>query len=260
MNELLISVAMPVYNAGVYLEQAIDSIKNQTYSHWEFIIIDDGSTDGAVNELRVKGKLDDKRIKVFSDGKNKGLAARLNECIDLASGDYFARMDADDISLPTRLEEQLDFLIHHPEIDLISTRVEKINFENQSIGSLPYALTHKEICAKPWRSFYMPHPTWMGRLSWFKKFRYANPAPSFCEDQELLLRAYQESKFACIDNVLFKYRVRDKVNFGRTLNTYRAILAFQTSYFLKRNILYTPLSLSVFLLRLLRLLRVKLVG
>lgn len=235
----LISIGMPVYNAGVYLKQAIDSIKNQTYLNWEFIIIDDGSTDDAINQLRNQGELDDKRICVYSDGKNKGLAARLNECVDLAKGDYFARMDQDDISLPTRLTKQISFLLNNPSIDLASCKAMKINMAGDEVGLLPFKETHAEIVSKPWRSFYMPHPTWIGKLEWFKTFKYkTNPAPYFFEDQELLLRSYAQSKFASIDEVLFQYRTRDEIKLAKTLKTYFAIFSYQLQFFISSNILY----------------------
>ena len=95
----LITVAMPIYNAGEYLPDAVNSIIAQTYTNWELFIIDDGSTDNAINSVE---SINDARIKILNDGLNKGLAARLNQAIDLAKGQYFARMDQDDISMPER--------------------------------------------------------------------------------------------------------------------------------------------------------------
>ena len=90
---------MPVYNAGKYLRLAVLSIVRQTFTDWELLIVDDGSTDNALQGI---ADIDDARIRILRDGKNKGLAARLNECIDLARGKYFARMDQDDVSYPER--------------------------------------------------------------------------------------------------------------------------------------------------------------
>ncbi len=249
----LISIGMPIYNAGEYLKQAIDSIKKQTYLNWEFIIIDDGSTDGAISQLRAQGELDDKRIRIYSDGKNRGLAARLNECIDLAKGAFFARMDQDDISLPTRLEKQINHLLKNPNIDLVSCKAMKINMAGDEVGLLPFKETHAEIISKPWMSFYMPHPTWMGKVEWFKKFKYkTNPAPYFCEDQELLLRSHALSKFAAIEEVLFQYRMRNEINLAKTLKTYFAIFSYQLKFFISFNILYIIPAIFVLTARVIK--------
>ena len=227
-NKPLITLAMPVYNAGRYLRPALVSILQQTFLDWELIIIDDGSSDGAVEAVR---DLHDARIKVLSDGINKGLAARLNEAIDLARGKYFARMDADDISYPERLAKQLTLLEQSPEIDLCAVRCLAIDAEDEMIGTLPYALTHEALCANPWLGFYFPHPTWLGRIAWFRHHRYASPGPYFCEDQELLLRSYSASRFACIPEVLFAYRVRSKINWVKLVRTRKTFLRLQLCHF-----------------------------
>lgn len=245
----LISIGMPVYNAGTLLAPAIKSILEQSYPHWELLIIDDGSNDQAIENLRITGILDDTRIKLFNDGKNRGLAARLNECITLAQGTLFARMDQDDIALPQRLEKQLAYLQQHPDVDLLSTRVNTMDSQGKINGSLPHDLTHAALCRKPWRSIYMPHPTWMGKIQWFRTFRYASPAPYFCEDQELLLRAHADSKFACLDEVLLHYRVRDKVNLRKLWGTYFAVYKLQCQYFIKHQAWAVLPATAVFLAR-----------
>ena len=106
-----ISVVMSVYNGEIYLYEAIESILNQTFTNFEFIIIDDGSTD---NSAEIIKSYDDNRIVLIQQG-NKGLAAALNEGIKIAKGKFIARMDADDISLPTRLETQIQFMEAHLE-------------------------------------------------------------------------------------------------------------------------------------------------
>jgi glycosyltransferase involved in cell wall biosynthesis len=107
-----ISVLMPVYNAGPYLAEAIDSILAQTFSDFEFLIIDDGSTDGSGEIVQ---SYDDPRIRYLRNERNLGLVDTLNRGIELARGPYIARMDADDISLPERFERQIDFMDAHPE-------------------------------------------------------------------------------------------------------------------------------------------------
>ncbi len=131
----LITVAMPVYNAGKYLRSAVMSIINQSYVHWELIIIDDGSTDNAIQSLN---DIEDVRVKIIQDGLNRGLAARLNEIIDMANGDFIARMDQDDLSYPDRFELQLNLLLDHPDFDMVAGKAIRISENNQTLGYLPF--------------------------------------------------------------------------------------------------------------------------
>jgi glycosyltransferase involved in cell wall biosynthesis len=120
MNPVLLSVIMPVYNGAIYLEQAIESILCQTYEDYEFIIINDGSTDDTAAIIR---KYNDARIRYYEQ-KNQGLPETLNRCIELAQGKYLARQDADDISLPQRFEKQVTFLEDYPECGMVGTWAE----------------------------------------------------------------------------------------------------------------------------------------
>ncbi len=178
----LVSVAMPVFNGGQHLLAAISSIVEQTFANWELLLIDDGSTDGAIASLPAGL---DTRIRVLSDGLNQGLAARLNQSILLARGKYFARMDHDDVAHPQRLECQVRYLESHAGTDLLGTRCVAISERDEILGELPFHENHDDICSRPWLGFYLPHPTWMGRTEWFFKYGYAEPAPFRCEDQEL---------------------------------------------------------------------------
>lgn len=244
----LISVAMPIYNAGKYLRSAVLSIVQQTYPNWELLLIDDGSSD---NSLQTISDISDARIRIFQDGQNKGLAARLNECIDLARGEYLARMDQDDVSYPDRLLRQISVLQSDPYLDLVATRTVTIDETNQVTGLFPYAISHQEICAQPWRGFHFAHPTWMGRTEWFAAHRYAVPGPYFCEDQELLLRSYKSSRFATLPEVLFAYRIRAKVNWQKLKKTRYAVFSQQLHQFGKSNAwLLVSLAVAALLLKL----------
>jgi glycosyltransferase involved in cell wall biosynthesis len=231
-DEPLITVAMPIYNAGRYLRLAVLSIVQQTETNWELLIIDDGSTDNALESIN---DILDSRIRILKDGINKGLAVRLNEAIDLARGKYFARMDQDDVSYPQRFEQQIKILQADPAIDLVATRAILIDESNRIVGVFPGIAIHEGICARPWLGFYFPHPTWMGKVSWFRRFGYLVPGPYFCEDQELLLRSYLESRFHTVDAVLFGYRVRQTMNWKKLVRTRKAVLGIQFMHFLKRR-------------------------
>lgn len=240
----LLTVAMPVYNAGVDLRLAVLSIIQQTFEEWELLIFDDGSTDKAFEGL---ADIEDARIRVIRDGLNKGLAARLNEAIDLARGSFFARMDQDDFSYPERLARQLALLRADPRLDVVSVCAITIADDDEATGLLPCPVTHEEICAQPWQGFCFPHPTWMGRIGWFRKHRYATPGPFFCEDQELLLRAYDQSRFGCVDEILFAYRVRGRNNWRRVVRTRWTLFKLQYRHFmLMKKVHYAGLALLVF--------------
>ena len=106
-----ITIGLPFYNAENYLELAIKSVFAQTYQDWELILMDDGSTD---RSLEIAKSINDPRVSVYSDGKNKKLAARLNEIVRLAKYDYLARMDADDLMSTKRIETQMNILKNNP--------------------------------------------------------------------------------------------------------------------------------------------------
>lgn len=243
----VVTVAMPVYNAGRFLRPAVLSIVQQSYRSWELLIMDDGSTDDALDSI---SDINDVRIRIYRDGCNRGIAVRLNEAIDLARGRYFARMDADDVSYPQRLLRQVTALQSDSQLDLLATRAISIDEDNQLLGVFPYALSHSEICRQPWRGFFFPHPTWMGKIEWFRKFKYKVPAPYCSEDQELLLRSYRESRYATLPEILFAYRIRSKILFTKLFKTRRSIAVFQQGIFLKNcQWLYCMLSGAAFVVK-----------
>jgi len=125
-----VTVLMPVYNAEKYLGEAIDSILRQTFSDFEFLIIDDGSTDRSIDIIH---SYDDSRIRLVINEQNMGIGRTLNKGIELASSGLIARMDADDISLPDRLEKQYGYLTAHPECSLVSSNVEVISEDGERL-------------------------------------------------------------------------------------------------------------------------------
>src|SRR5690606_22420882 len=118
-------------NPGTAFVDAIRSVFVQTHSNWELILIDDGSTD---QSLDLALKIRDSRVRVISDGKHKGLPTRLNEITASASGEYIARMDADDVMHPERLEKQVKFLLSHPSCDVVGTGVFFIDKNGTPVG------------------------------------------------------------------------------------------------------------------------------
>lgn len=193
---------MSFHNPGNDLDRAIESLRWQTFKEWELILLDDGSTDGSGGLAQ---ELQDKRISFNKFANRAGLAARLNQGVNLARGKYIARMDADDVSFPDRLERQFCFLESNKRVDLLSTSTLMVDKSNQPLGVLVNTVSHERICHKAYHGFPMPHPTWMGKADWFRRNRY-NENAFKGQDQALLLRAYKQSCFASLPDVLLAYK------------------------------------------------------
>ena len=205
-NNTLVSVVMSVYNGERYLDDAIASILDQTYSNFEFIIINDGSNDNTLKIIKDYQK-QDKRIKLISR-QNKGLIASLNEGISIAKGKYIARMDSDDISLPNRLQEQAQFLDKNSHIDMCGSYIQLFD-DKKTLQQWQYPLTDEDI--KLMLMFISPfaHPSVMIKKSIFDNYQYTNF--THIEDYKLWAdMALGGCKMSNIDKVLLKYRYHDK--------------------------------------------------
>ncbi len=203
-----VTVLMPVFNGARYLRQAIDSILNQTYRDLEFLIVNDGSEDPTQEIIE---SYRDPRIRVIHHLKNQGLACSLNEGMDLARGEYIARMDADDVSLPHRLSTQGAFMDEHAEVDVCGSFVKYIRNESPRLFSEnKRPVEHQAICARLFVECCISHPTVIMRRSSFKKHHlYYDRAFEFCEDYELFVRAKGKLHFHNIPKALLYYRVHD---------------------------------------------------
>lgn len=201
-----ISVIMSVYNGMPYLPEAVKSILNQTYKNFEFIIVDDASTDSSWQYLKsLKGK----RVKLVKNEKNLGLASSLNKALKLAKGEYIARMDADDISRPDRLKVQIDFLERNTNIDVCGTWVRKINEKGEKIGL--GKMPTDDISIKRHLSWYpsIIHPTMMAKKSFFEQLKGYDPQYDFAEEYEILMRAKKNFNMANIPQELLEWRFWD---------------------------------------------------
>jgi len=202
MNAPLVSIAMPFYNAGSTIGASVRSILQQSYANWELLLCDDGSTDAS---RALADAFHDPRIVVWGDRRRLQLGARLNECIEQARGEYVARMDADDIAYPQRLEKQLQFLESHPEVDLTGGWAVLFADAGWPVGKRADPAAHGQIARWPLYSFKLIHPTFMGKTSWFRRYRYRADAIR-CEDHDLLFRACADSRFANVPEIVLGYR------------------------------------------------------
>ena len=207
MNLPLVSVIMSVYNAEKFLNSAIESITNQTFTDFEFIIIEDCSTDKTLEILK-EFKEKENRIKIIQKEKNegpKGFIKNLNVGLNMAQGKYIARMDADDISLPERFQKQVIFLENNPKISMVGAQIDFINEKNEIIGEKIGALEHEEIVNKMTSQIQLFHPAIMFRnhqnIKYREKFIY-------CEDYDLYLNLItQGKKLANLNEKLLNYRI-----------------------------------------------------
>lgn len=217
-EDIRVSIGLPVYNAGKYLDFCLKSILNQTYQNWELIVINDGSTD---NSLPIIQKLSDSRIRVVDDGKNIGLSARLNQSIDLSSGELYCRMDADDIMHPDRLAIQVN-LLKSSTYDVIGTNAYVIDSENRIIGQRKGNDFLDKSIVGIFKHGGFIHPSIMGRIDWFRENPYDILA-NRCEDIELWIRTIEKSSFYNYEIPLLFYR-EDLGQWIKTLKTHQGYL------------------------------------
>ncbi len=196
-----ISVIMPVYNGEKYLKEAIDSILAQTYADFEFIIIDDGSSDSSPEIVKSYA---DKRIRFYANEENMGVARTLNRGLDLATGEYIARMDADDISLPKRFEKQAKYLDKHPKVGVLGCGTESFGEGMISNFSKPKA-SSAEYKANLFFNTCVAHPAVMIRKSAIKENRYEIEYNGL-EDYVLWWRIAKDYKIYSLTEILLRYR------------------------------------------------------
>jgi glycosyltransferase involved in cell wall biosynthesis len=206
----LVSVIMPVYNGEIYLIDSINSILNQTFKDFEFLIINDGSTD---KSLEIIKSFNDERIIIINNESNLKLANTLNKGISLSNGKYIIRMDCDDISLPNRFEKQVKFMEENKDIGICGSWISTIGIRNNEVWKSPE--NPEEIkCLLLFHSTIF-HPTVIMRKDLFDNYnlRYNNKL-LYVEDYDLWVKASKITKISNIQEVLLYYRLhQDKTSF-----------------------------------------------
>lgn len=201
----LISVLMPAYNVQEFIGESIESILNQTFTDFEFIIINDGSKDDTAKVVEKYAKKD-KRIKFVNNKENKGLIAVLNEGLDICRGKYIARMDSDDIAYPERFAKQIKYMEAHPECGVLGTAAQNFGADDHAYYN-PYEVTVFDL----FRGVPFYHPTVMFRKEILDKhhLRYDNDY-YLVEDYELWTRLLTVTKMNNLQEILLNYRVHPK--------------------------------------------------
>ena len=198
-----VTIAIPFYNAEDYLEAAISSVLSQTFTDFTLLLINDGSTDSSLSIA--EKSLSDKRVRIISDGKNVNLGNRLNQIPFFTETIYLARMDADDIMHPNRIEKQLQVLKKNPNIDVLGTNVYSIDENNNVVGK---RMDYQEDEVIKVNTFI--HPTILAKTEWFKNNPYDVLALRM-EDSELWMRTQNKYTFMSLSELLlFSREIGDK--------------------------------------------------
>lgn len=211
-----VSVLMSVYNGSRYLEESVESILNQTFTDFEFIIIDDGSTDESLSILKHYSQ-QDSRIQLITQ-PNIGLTKTLNKALALAQGEFIARMDADDISMPERFDRQVEYLENHPNCVALGCDVLQIDMDGAPICQMGVLLAHNEIEAQllQGRGGVIRHPAVMMRRDALVAIAGYRDNFQTAQDLDLYLRLAERGKLANLPEVLLKYRIHiASVNFAK---------------------------------------------
>lgn len=227
-NKPLISVLMPTYNVARFIDEAVESILAQTYENFEFIIVDDCSTDGTY-ELLQKWAAKDHRIILDRNKENSKICVSLNKAWSRAKGDFIARMDGDDVSTPERLDVLYAYLSKHPDVDLVGSQTISINDKGQ-IFSCKKLLRSPEFISKclKYDSTGVFH-IWLARRYVYETLKGYRNMP-FVEDYDFLLRGQKNGfKYANVEEYVYKVRIRD----GNTGST-NGLKQWKATYFVRR--------------------------
>lgn len=197
-----LTVLMPVYNAEHYVDEAVRSILDQEYEHFEFLIIDDGSTDGSAALL---ASYSDPRIRLVRNETNRGLIHTLNRGLERAEGRYIARMDADDVSMPDRLGKQFAFMEEHPDVGASSGWITSFGEGPEVVRRVPRR--HEEIVARNFFDSSLWHPASILRKKVLDDhgIRYRE-AYHRAEDYKLWIELSRVTRLANLPEVLLRYR------------------------------------------------------
>ncbi len=229
---MILSVVMAVYNGEKYIKEAIDSILNQSYTDFEFIIINDGSTD---NTLAILESYHDQRIKVISH-QNVGHSKSLNVGIKEAKGEYIARIDADDRSLPERFSKQMDFLSIHPEVVLVGSNANIVDDD----GNFLYTTQLSRLIdnAKIFEDYnpFISSSVIFKKDSCLKCGGYNEEIVHHFEDKLLWANMFHQGKLVNLNDILIDYRLTPNSASNKTKKRYRLQKVISNAYITGKSI------------------------
>jgi glycosyltransferase involved in cell wall biosynthesis len=231
MNSPLVSVSSAFYNTGPAILDMVKSILAQTFTDWELLLINDGSTDAS---LAIAESVDDPRVRIYSNDRNRGRSFSLNRITELARGKYIARMDSDDLCSPTRLEKQVRLLESDPRLDAVSVGVIYLDKQDNPVGDMVTPENHEEICRTPWRMIHMVHGALMAKRTFFQTYPYREDL-ALAVDFNLFLRSYAHSVFGNVQEPLYYYRLDNSFNLKKQFITRKYSAAFLFDHFRRHS-------------------------
>ncbi len=206
MNSPVISVIMPAFNAESTLPEAIESVLSQTFSSFELLVIDDGSSDGTCNMARCYAQSDD-RVRVLVNEVNVGISKSRNLALKAARGEFIACLDSDDVAEPSRLALQVAFLTEHPEVVLVGSDLVIINEQSQIVGFRTYPHNDASLRRALPRRNPFAQPASMFRAAVVQQLGGYREDLAVCEDYDLFFRMAEKGEVANLDQPLTRYRV-----------------------------------------------------
>jgi glycosyltransferase involved in cell wall biosynthesis len=206
-----VTVLLAVHNGADTLQRAIDSVRAQTFEDWELLVVDDASTDGSAALLQENARID-ARITSIRNDQNRGLAFSLNRGWRAARGELIARLDADDVCLPERLQLQADFMAAHPEVAVLGGGAEIVDQAGSPCGVLLRPQDHETLAARIYRENPFIHPSVMARRSFFEAMGGYDERCARGQDYDLWSRAYRRFRFHNLPVPVIRYTVRDRVS------------------------------------------------
>src|SRR5260370_35831886 len=241
MSSPMVNVVMSVFNGEEFLSETIDSVLNQSFRDFEFVIVDDGSTD-ATADILSKYALRDARIRVLREGK-RGCCASLNLGVSLANGKYVANNDADDLAMPSRLEEQVAFMERNPEVGVLGSAYEVISDSGDVIDTIRHPLEDSEIRSEILRYNPICHSSVILRKDIALASGGYRRAFEPSEDYDLWLRMSERSRLANLPNVLVRYRVHgNQLSFRKLEHQRLCVLAASTAAAFRKQCRPDPFS------------------
>ena len=243
MNKLnpKVSILMCVYNGEIHLREAVESILNQSFKDFEFVIVDDGSTDSSW-QILTEYSIGDSRIVLIQNEKNLGLEKSLNKGLAATKGEYFARQDADDVSIANRLQLQVDFLDNHPEVGALGTCVEYIDDRSHTTGTNSLPTDHESLQSLLLFNNFMHHSTLMVRRSLMQKLEGYNEDMRYVEDYDLWWRLSCLSRLATLPDILLKRRLDNRPRISKLYREKQLHNSFEISFKAVRESLGKELS------------------
>ncbi len=218
-----VTIGLSVFNEERHLRATLASLFAQTFTDWELLVVDDGSTDSSPALL---GRLCDPRVRLLPGGKNLGPAARFNQLAEAARGEFIARMDADDLAHPRRLELQVAFLREYSEVDVVSSAMLILDAQGQLAGMRSFPASHAELVGNALNGIPLPSGAAMARRTWMLRFPF-NPHNRSAEDWELWFTSWRASRFANLSAPLYLYREYEAYSLAKYVRAKATIVRLQ---------------------------------